>query len=899
MPIALMIDSPSNIIKHIGICNLPGLRKFYFLLSIRLNGGFSLSLDRIQRTSLWSRTLGLKDDAHHTIIDELRVSFLDFRTKCSILTSRIQGTLPNLTQHDITHLDALWEVAETICGEDYPINPLEAYIFGGAVLLHDSALCFEAYHNGILGVRETVDWKDAYSSLSDEMSAVDAEKAADFLALRALHAHQAEKLVNMSWTDPSTQQEIYLIENYTLRKAYGELIGQIAASHHWSIEDVQSKLSDQKGAIPGCPKQWRIDPIKIACLLRCADAAHIDNERAPDFLHALIKRRGISFSHWQAQNKLMPVDLDVSDSTLSTLIFNSTSDFNESESESWWIAYDTICMIDKEIRSSNALLESRQNMTPPFRAKRVKGVESPETMSRFVKATGWDPCCAEIHVGNIEHLVNSLGGEKLYGNGCEKFEIVLRELIQNAADSIRARKNFENGYVGNIYIHLNNEEDGLYLYVEDDGVGMSKRVLTGPLLDFGTSFWASSLVQTEFPGLRSSKFKSSGQFGIGFYSVFMAADQVTVSSRPWRGGYDSIWQLKFKNGLSLRPLLAKNAPSNFRHMVSTQVKLKLKEGILTDLNKIEVRRNIMGGCSLNVNINDYVSCLCAALDTSVYVKIDDSEYIEVHSDIRTAKNYTQWLKRISFSDYQSEEVNLKISRNAVRLRPIREGDIYYGLAAISIEASNTQDFMSIATISNLAGNIDGRDSDDYIGYIDYKPRSAQRDRGDFSAPKHVISSWVKEQIDILMKTGLTPLDKCHLAHSLVCFNEDPIDIANVIVTLDGNPMILSIEELASKAINYDVVILKHKFMEHVDNHANINPSHQNNKIIYKPFENSGFLSLNTNNGKPVNNYGILDCLYRKICAIGYTPDIKIEGDVGESIFGGTCDAVIVRALKMH
>jgi hypothetical protein len=131
------------------------------------------------------------------------------------------------------------------------------------------------------------------------------------------------------------------------------LIGQISASHHWDIDEINSNLPNQLNALSTFPREWRIDPIKIACLLRCADAAHIDNERAPDFLHALMKRRGLSYTHWQAQNKLACVDLDQSDSNGSTLLFTSTRNFTESESDAWWVSYDATCMIDREIRASN------------------------------------------------------------------------------------------------------------------------------------------------------------------------------------------------------------------------------------------------------------------------------------------------------------------------------------------------------------------------------------------------------------------------------------------------------------------------------------------------------------------------------------------------------------------
>jgi len=53
-----------------------------------------------------------------------------------MLAGDIHRDLPDLTVHDITHLDALWEMADLVAGPDYPLNPLEAFALG-AVFLPD------------------------------------------------------------------------------------------------------------------------------------------------------------------------------------------------------------------------------------------------------------------------------------------------------------------------------------------------------------------------------------------------------------------------------------------------------------------------------------------------------------------------------------------------------------------------------------------------------------------------------------------------------------------------------------------------------------------------------------------------------------------------------------------
>jgi hypothetical protein len=179
---------------------------------------------------------------------------------------------------------------------------MEGFVLGGAILLHDAALCFEAYEGGSTGVRSTLEWRDAYAAERDRDPAADTselELKADFAALRGLHSKQAALLGERSWTS-STGTPLYLIDDSEIRQRYGSVIGLIAASHHWSIEKVASALPQQVNAPGTFPREWRVDPVKIACISRCADAAHIDDRRAPDFLYALARRQGVSADHWKA-----------------------------------------------------------------------------------------------------------------------------------------------------------------------------------------------------------------------------------------------------------------------------------------------------------------------------------------------------------------------------------------------------------------------------------------------------------------------------------------------------------------------------------------------------------------------------------------------------------------------
>src|SRR3546814_5071102 len=85
------------------------------------------------------------------------------RTRASALVAKIAGDLPHMTVHDVTHLDALWEMASIATGESFDLNPAEAFVFGGAILLHDAAMTLAAFPGGIAELREQTEWRDLHA----------------------------------------------------------------------------------------------------------------------------------------------------------------------------------------------------------------------------------------------------------------------------------------------------------------------------------------------------------------------------------------------------------------------------------------------------------------------------------------------------------------------------------------------------------------------------------------------------------------------------------------------------------------------------------------------------------------------------------------------------------------
>jgi hypothetical protein len=274
--------------------------------------------------------------------------------------------------------------------------------------------------------------------------------------------------------------------------------------------------------------------------MRVADAAHLDNARAPLWLKVIRKPHHDSRAHWVFQEKLnQPISED------SRLLFTSVP-FAPSEIEAWWLCFDALQMLDQELADVDAILaDSRRKQ---FAIRGVKGAGQADRLCRWVQTDGWLPVDTRIRVNDVAGLAKKLGGEQLYGN--DRL-VPMRELIQNASDAIRARSSLQSWSPdrGEITVRVGTDEQGHFIEVEDNGVGMSQMVMTGYLLDFGKSFSSGSEVSVELPGLLASGFEPTGKYGIGFFSVFMqkstmykergrrnTAERVRMSDSPHVGG---------------------------------------------------------------------------------------------------------------------------------------------------------------------------------------------------------------------------------------------------------------------------------------------------------------------------------------------------------------------------
>ena len=568
-----------------------------------------------QTTSLWCRTLARQtNDPNDAARERLRSAFLKFRDAVKPLAGDICISMPLFTDHSIDHIDSLWETAGLVAGDDYPINPAEAFVLGGSFLLHDLGMGLVAYPEGLAGIENDPAFKDLLANADPRTEKTIAHNTALSTYLRMRHAKQAEKLVEREFTGGAVS--FHLLEDPLLRAAFGRTIGLVAHSHWFNVDELQGRFGRVLGALPDFPLEWTVNPLKIACILRAADAVHIDSRRAPMYLHAYRQPQGISHDHWYFQERLTrPRVVD------DRIEYTATAPFAADEAPAWWLAFDTIQMINRELQQIDALFADISN--PRFQVRSVAGADSPERFASYVETDQWTPIDASLRVTQVPRVAETLGGQALYG---KRPSMGLREIVSNAADATRARRIQYGGSDLPIEVRLGMEDSEWVLSIRDHGLGMTDRQLVTCLTDFGRSTWTSDERIVQFPGLLSKGFKPTGRFGIGFFAAFLLADKVRVCSLPFRGASAETQVLEFTDGLRSRPLLRRALVDEQLETGGTEVQLVLRNPPRTSLGLFETEVSPFTNSQLlALTLRD----MCLLLDADLWYALDEEPLVQV------------------------------------------------------------------------------------------------------------------------------------------------------------------------------------------------------------------------------------------------------------------------------
>ncbi|KAL5581700.1 hypothetical protein UlMin_014142 [Ulmus minor] len=139
----------------------------------------------------------------------------------------------------------------------------------------------------------------------------------------------------------------------------------------------------------------------------------------------------------------------------------------------------------------------------------------------------------------MDLIVNSLYSNK---------EVFLRELISNASDALDKLR-----FLGvtepellkdavDLDIRIQTDKDNGIVSITDTGIGMTRQELVdclGTIAQSGTAKFLKALKDSKDAGGENNLI---GQFGVGFYSSFLVADRVVVSTKSPKSDKQYVWE---------------------------------------------------------------------------------------------------------------------------------------------------------------------------------------------------------------------------------------------------------------------------------------------------------------------------------------------------------------------
>lgn len=186
----------------------------------------------------------------------------------------------------------------------------------------------------------------------------------------------------------------------------------------------------------------------------------------------------------------------------------------------------------------------------------------------------------EADTGKILNIViNSLYSDR---------DIFIRELLSNASDAIHKRK-----FIGQTTPNtLNSTQDEIFVDVDekkktimivDTGIGLTADDLMetlGTIARSGTSSFLDSF--EEAADNKDAAKTLIGKFGVGFYSAFMVADRVVVTTRKAGDAETNVWESDGQSAYTI-------SKSDVSHEAGTSIKLFLRKDAkeYADINKVK------------------------------------------------------------------------------------------------------------------------------------------------------------------------------------------------------------------------------------------------------------------------------------------------------------------------
>ncbi|CAL1395257.1 unnamed protein product [Linum trigynum] len=159
-------------------------------------------------------------------------------------------------------------------------------------------------------------------------------------------------------------------------------------------------------------------------------------------------------------------------------------------------------------------------------------------------------------------------------------EVFLRELVSNASDALDKLRFLSVtdpsllGDAGELEIRIKSDVDNGTITITDTGIGMTREELIdclGTIAQSGTSKFLKALKENQDLGSDNALI---GQFGVGFYSAFLVAQKVVVTTKSPKSDKQYVWEAEADTSSYM--IKEETDPEKFLGR-GTQITLYLKE----------------------------------------------------------------------------------------------------------------------------------------------------------------------------------------------------------------------------------------------------------------------------------------------------------------------------------
>lgn len=506
----------------------------------------------LQETTLYQRLCNLVKESnllHKEIVNRQKALSLtnDICADASEIMKMALAFSPEYTLHDETHLLNVTHLMGIILKESgsfEQLSYLEITILILAAFLHDVGMApprekvekiilspeFSLFRKTRLreleGLQELLRILEN-SSLSDgekqlyKLRTAEIEQSIFTEYLRKNHGIIGCEEIIQKWSkDPR-----WILEGYNI----AEIVAWVCKGHSFYTQQLVTDYSKEY-PLDKLIGQEKVNIRYCTIILRLADILDFDRERTPQILYENISpRNNISIEEWNKHK-----------SVTGWIISNDQILF---ECECTHPVYEKtlrtfLDYIDSELKSCLLLVydfPQRNQIAERYKLKLPPIVDRTKIKAKNNAYSYLDLSFSLSH----DEIMKLLMGKELWGGT----SLCVRELVQNAYDSIRHKRALELA-AGNDWIHGKitliqrlNKDSHIEFECQDNGMGMNDHILRNYFFKVGRSYYRSPEFEQERSGLkeRNADFDPVSQFGIGIVSTFLIGNSLQIRTQRYLG----------------------------------------------------------------------------------------------------------------------------------------------------------------------------------------------------------------------------------------------------------------------------------------------------------------------------------------------------------------------------